>query len=167
MKYFGMIFAMLCVAFFIVGCSKDDKNESCISNLKIIGLALKQYAMDNRDRFPIAHNEAGLQLLPKDDYFTDENFCCPMKQNEKPGYYYIGGFIEGDSKFGRSNFPMAFDKPGNHKEHVNVLFMDGHVGSVEVPDYQKPEDVVRIVGEEYKLSQEDIASLLERCREMQ
>ena len=106
-------------------------------------------------------------VLIKSGVLTEKAVCrCPAKKSDEIGYYYIGGLIPGDSKFGGADFPVAFDKPGNHKNHVNILFMTGAVESIKIPNYQKPEDVIKIVGEKFKLSQEDIAFLLERCREM-
>ena len=169
MKYLGMILVMLCITLFITGCGDGSQeiDSACQSNLKLIGMALMEHAMDNEDRFPTEHNEAGLQVLIKSGVLTEKAACrCPAKESDEIGYYYIGGLIPGDSKFGKADFPVAFDKPGNHKNHVNILFMTGAVESINIPNYQKPEDVIKIVGEKSKLSQEDIAFLLERCREM-
>lgn len=169
MKYFGMILVMLCTTLFITGCGNGSKarDTACQSNLKQIGLALMEYGKDNEDRFPIAHNEAGLQVLVKSGFLSGEAiYRCPAKKDGEIGYYYIGGLIMGYSERSKPDFPVAFDKPGNHESHTNILFMDGHVESIEISNYQKPEDVIKIVGEKFKLSPEDIAFLLERCREM-
>lgn len=169
MKYLEMILVMLCIILFITGCGDGSQaiDPACQSNLKQIGAALKLYAMDNEERLPTEHNEVGLQVLIKSDDLIEKDVCrCPAKKNDEIGYYYIGGLIDGDSKFGKPDFPVAFDKPGNHENHVNILFMTGVVESIKIPNYQKPEDIIKIVGEKFKLSQEDIAFLLERCREM-
>lgn len=169
MKYLEMILVMLCITLFFTGCGDGSQaiDSACQNNLKRIGMALMQHAIDNENRFPAGHNEAGLQVLIKSGVLTEKADCrCPAKKSDEIGYYYIGGLIPGDSKFGGADFPVAFDKPGNHKNHVNILFMTGAVESIKIPNYQKPEDVIKIVGEKFKLSQEDIAFLLERCREM-
>ncbi len=168
MKFFEMILAMLCISFFITGCDGSRAKElECQSNLKQIGISLMIYGVDYDNRLPPEHNEAGLQFIVKSGISTDtEVFHCPALKNNETGYYYIGGLIMGDSKFGRENFPIVFDKPGNHGNQVNVLFMGGYIESIEIPNYQNPEDVIKVAGEKAKLSQEDIAFLLERCREM-
>ena len=74
---------------------------SCTSNLKQIGLALKQYAMDHKDNFPKADNAAGLNELIKTDYLTDcRVYACPSTTSPKgnivlkevnSSYIYLGG----------------------------------------------------------------------------
>lgn len=113
---------------------------SCTSNLKQIGLALKQYAMDYNDAFPPLDGAAGLELLRSDDYLTDYGvYVCPQSvKTEGSGtvklstanvsYIYFGGFREGsDNIHGMPDTPLAFDNPGNDKEYIIVLFQDGHV----------------------------------------
>ncbi|MDD4182086.1 MAG: type II secretion system protein [Victivallaceae bacterium] len=51
---------------------------SCTSNLKQIGLAIKQYAMDYKDRFPGFGGADGLDRLRANDYLTDYGvYICP------------------------------------------------------------------------------------------
>ncbi|MBN2640210.1 MAG: DUF1559 domain-containing protein [Victivallales bacterium] len=110
---------------------------SCSSNLKSMGLALKQYAMDHQDKFPEADGVAGLEVIRKDEYLFDPKvYVCPSTsqrpaQSGQPlkadnvSYVYFGGFMEGADVV---NMPLIFDRPGNHKNYINILFGDGHVG---------------------------------------
>lgn len=104
---------------------------SCNSNLKGIGLSLKQYATDYNNFFP---NE-GLEQLRSNDYLTDYGiYQCPStntrkgEDNEKltdeiVDYVYRKGLKDSDD----SKTPLAWDKPENHEDYGNVLFVDGHV----------------------------------------
>lgn len=115
---------------------EKSRRISCAGNIKQMGLALKQYAMDHKDKFPEADGVAGLEVLRKEQYLTNPNvYVCPSTsqqpaQSGQPlsadnvSYVYFGGFMEGADVV---NIPLIFDRPGNHKRYVNVLFGDGHV----------------------------------------
>ena len=112
---------------------------SCTSNLKQIGLSLKQYAMDYADNFPNAvRTEAtdtlsGLDKLRVNDYLTDYGvYNCPSTVTSKgvtddeitngatttavsgrctTDYAYATGLMEGDSeRFGRADSALATDR---------------------------------------------------------
>jgi len=99
---------------------------SCTSNLKQIGLSLKQYSIDYADRFPFGGGATGLELLRKNDYLTDYGvYACPsttttrgtgtlaLLQNESGAncdYAFAAGMMEGDSNaFGRADSGIASD----------------------------------------------------------
>jgi prepilin-type processing-associated H-X9-DG protein len=118
---------------------------SCSSNLKQIGLSLKMYAMDHKDKYPAGNNAVGLGRLVSEGYSTDLSvYICPNSKTIKAldkeadssitaitrelkeansSYIYIGDFVEGDG----ADIPVAFDKFGNQKGFINILFQDGHV----------------------------------------
>ncbi len=112
------------------------RQTACASNLKQIGLALKMYAMDHKDKYPAGNNAVGLSKLVKDNYLTDLSiFVCPHSKTiksvkdlkeENSSYIYIGDFTEGDGP----DIPVVFDKFGNKKGFINILFQDGHVSSI-------------------------------------
>ena len=114
---------------------------SCFSNLRSIGLSLKQYAMDYNDYFP---NE-GWEQLRTNDYLTDYGvYNCPSsdtpkgKDNEKltyemVDYIYQKGLKDSDD----SKTPLAWDKPGMHEDYGNVLFLDGHVKGFAGEDWME------------------------------
>jgi prepilin-type N-terminal cleavage/methylation domain-containing protein/prepilin-type processing-associated H-X9-DG protein len=127
---------------------------SCASNLKQIGLALKQYSMDYADRFPTVAADAapyiggaqGLELLRKFDYLTDYAvYTCPSSTTAKGtgtlpltpsncDYAFANMMMEGSSdQYGRADSALASDRKvndslsPNHSDFGNMLFHDGHV----------------------------------------
>lgn len=115
------------------------RRVSCASNLKQMGLGMKQYAMDNKDNFPAEDNAAGFNELIKKEYLSDRKiYVCPSTSaapalgdltEANSSYIYLGGFKEGDNP----DIPLAFDKPGNHARFCNILFLDGHVAGMTFP----------------------------------
>ncbi len=126
---------------------------SCASNLKQIGLSLKQYAMDYADRFPtqaaiptVVTDPIPLELLRQFDYLTDYAvYTCPSTTTTKGtgtaqiclancDYAFANMMMEGSSdQFGRADSAIASDRKANastgpnHTEFGNYLFQDGHV----------------------------------------
>ena len=114
---------------------------SCASNLKQIGLALKQYAMDYADRFPTitiqgtdAVNKASLELVRKYDYLTDYSvYTCPSTTTAKGtgteslsyaavtagtncniDYAFANMMMEGSSdQYGRADSALSSDRKIN------------------------------------------------------
>jgi prepilin-type processing-associated H-X9-DG protein len=121
---------------------EKPRRISCAANLKQIGLALKLYAEDNNDFFP---NE-GFEQLRRNDYLTDYGiYRCPSsnmpkeKDNQKltdkiVGYIYQRG-LKLNAKDSRT--PIAWDKPTNHKDYGNVLFLDGLVKGFKGADWME------------------------------
>ena len=57
---------------------------SCTSNLKQIGLSMKQYAMDYADNFPNPGTNSGFDQLRTSDYLTDYGvYNCPSTVTTK------------------------------------------------------------------------------------
>lgn len=117
---------------------------SCTSNLKQIGLAIKQYAMDYKDRFPAEGGAAkgeGLDIIREQEYLTDYGvYICPSTTHEKgsgndslinttaknednagsgqavTSYAFAGGMIEGSSDlYGNSDSGIAADRFNENK----------------------------------------------------
>ncbi|MDD5728043.1 MAG: DUF1559 domain-containing protein [Victivallales bacterium] len=113
------------------------RSMSCRNQLKQIGLALKVYAMNHQDKFPVENNVAGFNELIKANGMKEMSvFICPNSGNVKAAagelkeencsYIYIGGFAEGDG----AAVPMVFDKFDGNRKIINVLYQDGHVEAV-------------------------------------
>ena len=115
---------------------KIEKNRDvkCKDNLKQLYCALKQYSMDYADRFPNGNGMEGLSKL-QGEYLKDYSSCfCPSaktktvhgKLTDKDiSYVYFGGFVDssGDHWPQYSDYPLIFDRPGNHKDHINYVTM--------------------------------------------
>lgn len=104
---------------------------SCFSNLRGIGLSLVQYSMDYNDFFP----DKRLEQLRSNDYLTDHGvYNCPStdtrkgKDNEKLTDEIIDYVYQKGLKYNKdSKTPLLWDKPTNHENYGNVLFIDGRV----------------------------------------
>ncbi len=139
---------------------------SCASNLKQIGLALKQYSIDHKDTYPLQDGVAGLNVLVKDQYLTDfKVFTCPSSKEipavsgfmteDHCSYVYLGGFTENDDPV----TPVAFDKVENHaKKFVNVLFLDGHVEGFD-GNFKSNSDVINAVLKRHNLPEKTVKEL--------
>jgi len=116
------------------------RRVNCASNLKQIGLALKQYSMDNGDKFPNSAKQAGLELLRTNDYLTDYKiYTCPSSTkvtagagtaalaNSNVSYVFAGSMQEVDPADSGIACDGEFDSVFNHTKYGNILYVDGHV----------------------------------------
>lgn len=135
------------------------------SNLKMIGLAIEQYASDYNGNLPNRVGGDGFELLRKGDYLDAHSwYVIPGDKVAGAGndsaaltegavsYAFVGaGLILGDSlKTGWADVPIAFEKPWLIKDRdtINVLYMGGHVvgyllkfkNCVEVVEYFRGQD---------------------------
>ncbi|OGV36944.1 MAG: hypothetical protein A2020_16290 [Lentisphaerae bacterium GWF2_45_14] len=147
---------------------------NCMSNLKQMGLALKQYSMDHNDKFPELDGAAGLEALRKNDYLSDYKvYTCPSSNTVRQGkagqslaeenvsYIYFGGFSEGENP----DMPIAFDKPLDHSRFVNVLFVDGHVQGY-IGFFKNCTDVVNMLKSRNNYSVDDLKRLDEKAAKL-
>ena len=144
----------------------------CISNLKQIGLGLKQYALDYNDFFPAEDNSKGLDKLRETEYLTDYGcYVCPGSgmarglsgpiTEDSCSYIYFGGFKERDGDY----IPLAFDKPGNHADYVNVLYLDGHAKKYSI-EAGNCEEIIIFLNKEHKYPAKLYKQLLEKAKEI-
>jgi prepilin-type N-terminal cleavage/methylation domain-containing protein/prepilin-type processing-associated H-X9-DG protein len=110
---------------------------SCASNLKQMGLSLKQYAMDYNEKFPNRAGSAGLEIIRSLEYLQDYKvYICPSTTQSPQtstssltagtvSYAFsIGtGLKEADP----ADSGIASDAGGNHSKFGNILYLDGHV----------------------------------------
>jgi prepilin-type N-terminal cleavage/methylation domain-containing protein/prepilin-type processing-associated H-X9-DG protein len=112
---------------------------SCASNLKQVGLAAKQYAMDWSDQFPVgAKTTDRFEALRANGYLTDyKMFICPSG-TIKPqsgvvalastniAYFMIANLTESASP-DSALASDGYNSGHNHTSYGNMLFLDGHV----------------------------------------
>ena len=144
---------------------------SCISNLKVIGIAMMQYSMDN-DYLPDKSGAEGLEQLRCNGYFSDYSdhriYVCPTTRNPKVedskkltekdvDYIYKGGFKHKYKNIGNyynetdySKIPVVWDKPTNHENYGNVLFLDGHVEGFKGKDWMEQAGIRKSTTQENK-----------------
>jgi|GEM_PF-817238 len=121
---------------------ESARRSYCLSSLKQIGLAVQQYALDNKGHFP-----ADMRTLKENDYLSDPDcYICPSS-SEQPScgssfatnYIYFGRGITLDV----ADIPIAMDAPRNHhifyknprnyRNFVNILYSDGHARGWGLP----------------------------------
>jgi prepilin-type processing-associated H-X9-DG protein len=134
------------------------KSVQTSSNLKQLGLALKMYAMDHKDKFPAQSGMTGLDILVKQSYIN------PKVLQDKSGskYLYIGGLSE-EMSF---NLPLiiALPKPGGPRNIV--LFLDGHVESFRAAGMTDCVEVIKFLNNKYKYKAKEYQHLLEQARKL-
>lgn len=124
---------------------------SCASNLKQVGLALKQYAMDFKDWFPVKYGAGcvnswdNFEVLRSEEYLSDYKvYICPSTTNSAQtgtanlssntiSYAYKPFMMEGANDLtGNPDSAIVVDngRPSNHTKFGNLLYLDGHVTGV-------------------------------------
>ena len=141
---------------------ESARKASCMSNLKQIGLGIKQYAnmMKWEGWYPVkaAANTSAVDafgLLIKTKKMTDTGmYICPSAtthnvksaatsadvdekftaDNVSYRYNAMKSPNAGLSESSSADLPVAADASGNHTDAGNVLFVDGHVGQFDTID---------------------------------
>jgi prepilin-type processing-associated H-X9-DG protein len=109
-----------------------SKRLVCASNLKGIGTTLKIYVNDDPGQ-----GVPTLSLLVTRGEITPKQLICPSSEVDTTHYILVPGSV-GTSDRGAV---MAYEPKSNHgDEGGNVLFADGHVTFVRVPEY---DDLIR------------------------
>jgi prepilin-type processing-associated H-X9-DG protein len=124
---------------------EQGRRISCSSNLKSLGLALRMYSSDWHEQFPPMDGAAGLELLRSQGYCENHKmYTCPCTKTlcgqgyetflaeDIVDYVYWGGYTEADDVA----IPVMLDKPDNHRDYGNALFIDGHVSGFYGKDWE-------------------------------
>lgn len=105
----------------------DIRNKAriiaCRENLQKIGLGLKLYTSEHREKFP-----TGLGELVEGSYIWSEKCLdCPQSPHtgdaKDPDYHYVTGYTLASS----SETEIVFDKAENHKQGKHVLYLSGDI----------------------------------------
>ena len=117
------------------------RQESCINNMKQIGLACYMYSQDNNGNLP----DKGLEsLFP--DYIADSRvFICPQAEHSSSEIDSDGlevrvvdyGYVKGLKMADNPGLIVAYDKELWHQDNRCVLFLDGHVEIMNENDFQQ------------------------------
>ena len=113
---------------------KISHQVQCIFNLRQIGIAVAMYSMKHNGYFPAGDGAKGLEELRAGEYLNDtKNYTCPSTSDSIPenseitddncSYGFRGGLTQSSPAY----TPLAWDKPRNHKECGDIVFVDCHV----------------------------------------
>jgi len=120
----------------------EARRESCLSNLRGIGFAIRMYSMEYKGNLPPYDNAKGLEMLRSGGYLENiRMFACPSVEKrhipdgsqvteEVTDYCYKGGLTE-ESPIQL----LMWDKPDNHKDFGNALYSDGGVQGFKGKDW--------------------------------
>ena len=114
---------------------ESARKASCMSNLKQIGLGIKQYAnmMAWEGWYPASASKDLKTLLNDTKKLTDAKmFKCPSATTAADTVDYI--YASGLSESSDADLAVAADAKTNHTDAGNALFVDGHVGQFDKID---------------------------------
>jgi Protein of unknown function (DUF1559) len=157
---------------------EQARRISCVSNLKSMGMSLKQYAMDFSDAFPEKDGWEGLEQLRVNDYLTDYGvYTCPSTSTsagefgpltkDNCDYIYFGGFKEGATDNSDvASYPLMFDIPGNHSRYINAVFEDGYAQGFNVGKINTCKAFIKFLSKKYKYPPEHLKILMGKAGQL-
>lgn len=154
----GIIALLIAILLPALKKARESANRvKCGSNMRQIGMGILLYSNENRGKYP---PDLGTVLATQD--LTAEVFTCPSGDGPKtppppaPGaqgpeftkwqkdvtawvnqnspYVYLGA---GMNNTAGPETIVLYEKPEDHKQGMNILFGDGHVEFLMMPDAQR------------------------------
>jgi hypothetical protein len=138
----GLLMGVAIVASRIPGARRAAFQISCVHNMKLLGMALHQYAADNAGRFPDTWDQLYPEYLSDDLTYISEVFRCPEQRRdidsaslaapsiddqffETVSYVLVPGRTISDGP----NVALAYEAGDNHSGIGHAeLYVDGHCG---------------------------------------
>jgi len=138
----GLLMGVALFASRIPGARRAAFQISCVHNMKLLGMALHQYADENEGHFPDSWAQLHPEFLGDDLTYISQVFRCPERRHDTESSSYIATQID-DQFFetvsyvlvpGRKtkdgpNTVLAYETGDNHSGigHAEV-YVDGHCG---------------------------------------
>jgi len=145
-----MLFAIPILAAMLLPALAKAKDRAqtinCTNNAKMLGLAVRMYALDNKDKFPTATNWCDLILT---DAGSPTTFQCPADSQTRCAFAFnrnLDGLADGDAPpdtvllfesaagWNGTGGPEAVGRHKHSRSTVTVVFADGSV--LQVPRSQ-------------------------------
>jgi len=126
----------------IPGARREVRQIGCVHNLKLLGMALHQYAIENAGRYPDTWNQLYPEFLSDDLTYVSEVFRCPEQRRDKDSASWVATAINdpffetvsyvivpGRRRSDGPNTILAYEAGDNHLGIGRAeLYVDGHCG---------------------------------------
>ncbi len=149
------------LTFFIITMGHEHRIVSSVANLKLIGLGLRQYAIDSENFLPVEPGAKGFKKLMDMQIMTDYEIFISLRDGKavkgnagsftekNTSYVYIGAGLQEGKYQDEDKIPVAFEKPRFAKRSISILYMDGHVSGFSDVNAKTCVDVVEFCRAKY------------------
>ncbi len=136
----GLVFIPLFLPVWILdSISASQQQESlsqCTENLEAVASALRDYRRRHEGRLPPLDRDLFFSALTELD--SSDRLRCPGRPDLSLGYAVHEDTHPLPDALARARgrqFPLVWDRDGNHEGIYNVLFLDGHTERVESDEF--------------------------------